>query len=147
MTPPADLESLKSQRVPSVTISTKATAPGVIVIGGGAAAAHGVEALREQGYKGRIQVFSSEKYLPIDRTKLSKGLMPVPDKILLRSAEFYEGLGVEFHVGTVRTSDLLLHVAKRKLLTLWYCYRRYRLSISKRTRLHSRVARLTSTRT
>lgn len=74
---------------------------GVVIVGGGAGGAHAVEQLRESGYEGRIRVVSSEPYLPIDRTKLSKALIADPKKVALRSADFYEKLGVEFALGQV----------------------------------------------
>ncbi|KAM0790878.1 hypothetical protein ACM66B_004718 [Microbotryomycetes sp. NB124-2] len=72
---------------------------GVVIIGGGAGAAHAIEGLREEGYKGSITVISSENHLPIDRTKLSKALITDPTKIAIRSKEFYDKLKVEFKLG------------------------------------------------
>lgn len=74
----------------------------MIVIGGGAGGGHAVEQLRESGYSGRIRVISSESYLPIDRTKLSKALIPDAKKIALRGEDFYKKLSVDFMLGTVR---------------------------------------------
>lgn len=59
---------------------------GVVIVGGGSAAFHTVESLREHGYKGSITILSKEKYAPIDRTKLSKALITDSSKIEWRSA-------------------------------------------------------------
>lgn len=102
--PPTDSTQLTSQREPS-SLSESSIAKdgkGVIVIGGGAGGGHAVEQLRESGYSGRIRVISSENYLPIDRTKLSKALIPDAKKIALRGEDFYKKLSVDFMLGTVR---------------------------------------------
>lgn len=52
-------------------------------------------ALREQGYKGAITVISREPNPPIDRTKLSKALIPDVSKIALRKEDWYSSAGVE----------------------------------------------------
>lgn len=54
-----------------------------------------IEALREQGFKGRVTVLSREPNPPLDRTKLSKALIPDPNKILLRPAQWYTSVGVD----------------------------------------------------
>lgn len=99
LTPP-ESEDVTATREPPAFVSAK-SGKGVVIVGGGAGAAHAVEELREAGYEGRIRVVSSENYLPIDRTKLSKALIADSSKIALRSAEFYEKLGVEFLLGQV----------------------------------------------
>lgn len=42
--------------------------------------------------------------VPIDRTKLSKGLQTDPKKVALRDAAFYASLGVEFKLHSVRSN-------------------------------------------
>ncbi|KAK4047215.1 Apoptosis-inducing factor 1 [Microbotryomycetes sp. JL221] len=74
---------------------------GVVIIGGGAGAAHAIEALREKGYKNKITILSNEPHLPIDRTKLSKALITESEKIQIRTKEFYDKLGqIEFKLDT-----------------------------------------------
>ncbi|ORY89139.1 flavo protein [Leucosporidium creatinivorum] len=102
ITPPESAD-VTATREPPAFASSK-SGKGVVIVGGGAGAAHAVEELREAGYEGRIRVVSSESYLPIDRTKLSKALIPDASKIALRSAEFYEKLGVEFLLGQEASS-------------------------------------------
>ena len=52
-------------------------------------------ALREQGYKGAITVISREPNPPIDRTKLSKALIPDVSKVALREKDWYSSAGIE----------------------------------------------------
>jgi apoptosis-inducing factor 3 len=104
ITPP-ESEDVTASKEPPAFASSK-SGKGVVIVGGGAGAAHAVEELREAGYRGRIRVVSSEPYLPIDRTKLSKALIADSSKIALRSAEFYEKLGVEFLLGQVSSVTL-----------------------------------------
>ncbi len=52
-------------------------------------------ALREQGYKGAITVISREPNPPIDRTKLSKALIPDVSKVALRAEDWYKSADVE----------------------------------------------------
>lgn len=74
--------------------------PGVAVIGGGAGGDAAVEELRASGYAGSITVFSKESCLPYDRPKLSKAPGVSVESIALRSAGFYESMGVTFKLGT-----------------------------------------------
>lgn len=96
-------EDVSATRQPPACASSK-DGKGVVIIGGGAGAAHAVEELREQGYEGRIRIISAENHLPIDRTKLSKALIADPKKVALRSNEFYDKLGVEFLLGQVSSA-------------------------------------------
>lgn len=52
-------------------------------------------AIRELGYSGAITIISREPNLIIDRTKLSKALIPDPEKIQWRSPEWYKEVGIE----------------------------------------------------
>lgn len=74
-----------------------------------------MESLRENGYKGRITIISREPNLPIDRTKLSKALIPDANKIFLRAKDWYSAVsidtlsdevtGVDFSKKTVSTAS------------------------------------------
>jgi len=75
----------------------------VVIIGGGASGNAATEKLREDGYTGRIIVVSRESYLPIDRTKLSKGFSFGLEKLTLRKKEFYNDLFIIFKLGTSAT--------------------------------------------
>lgn len=98
-----DAEDVSQARKPTFKAKKSREGKGVVIVGGGAGAAHAVEALREQGYDGSVTVISKEPYLPIDRTKLSKALMTDPSKLAWRSKDFYDGLDVRFLLGEVRS--------------------------------------------
>jgi NADPH-dependent 2,4-dienoyl-CoA reductase/sulfur reductase-like enzyme/nitrite reductase/ring-hydroxylating ferredoxin subunit len=77
----------------------------IVVVGGGSGALGVVEGLREKGYTGPLTIISSEGYLPIDRTKLSKSLMTDVDKLAWRNKSFYESGSVEWVDGEVTDVD------------------------------------------
>jgi NADPH-dependent 2,4-dienoyl-CoA reductase/sulfur reductase-like enzyme len=64
-----------------------------------------VQALRENNFKGHVQVISREGYYPIDRTKLSKALIPDADKLLWRKKEWYADAGIDFSFDEVTAVD------------------------------------------
>lgn len=68
----------------------------VVIIGGGSGTVGTLEALRENGFKGSINVISSEGYLPIDRTKLSKALIADESKIALRDDAWFKSAAVKW---------------------------------------------------
>lgn len=53
-----------------------------------------VQALREQGFKGEITIISREPNLPLDRTKLSKALIPDTSKLEWRSQDWYDSASI-----------------------------------------------------
>ncbi|WP_116108980.1 FAD-dependent oxidoreductase [Lewinella sp. IMCC34191] len=72
------------------------------VVGGGTAAAYGVEAIRANDPEGSILMVSEEELPPYDRTKVSKAFMQGDDSVYtlpLRDAEFYQKIGVDFRGG------------------------------------------------
>ena len=74
-----------------------------VVVGGGAAGAYAVEAIRARDREGSLLLVSREQLPPYDRTKVSKGFLQddmATDKLPLRDAEFYRHLGVHFLPGT-----------------------------------------------
>ncbi|KAH8687431.1 hypothetical protein BGZ60DRAFT_465760 [Tricladium varicosporioides] len=79
-----------SRRKPNIRITKTSGAEKVVIVGGGSGAIGTLEALRENGFKGSITMISSEGYLPIDRTKLSKALIDDPSKIALRDEAWFE---------------------------------------------------------
>jgi NADPH-dependent 2,4-dienoyl-CoA reductase/sulfur reductase-like enzyme len=52
-----------------------------------------------------VRVISREGYYPIDRTKLSKALIPDADKLLWRKKEWYADAGIEFSFDEVTAVD------------------------------------------
>jgi len=74
----------------------------VVIVGGGAAAFYLIDGLRTGGYKGGITLIERGKLLPYDRSKLSKKWIEEKDELLLRQSTYYEKLGVEVRLSTVR---------------------------------------------
>jgi len=75
-----------------------------LLLGAGAAAEACAEALRTEGYRGRIVLVTKETRPPYDRTKLSKAYLAGDagdDALRLRDGAFYESHGIE--VWTDRT--------------------------------------------
>ncbi|KAL4770972.1 hypothetical protein BDW60DRAFT_208518 [Aspergillus nidulans var. acristatus] len=68
---------------------------GLVIIGGGSGTLGVILAIRELGYNGAITIISREPSLIIDRTKLSKALIPDPEKIQWRSPQWYKDVGIE----------------------------------------------------
>ena len=80
------------------------------VIGGGAAGAAAVEALRQNGFGGRVVLICREERRPYDRPNLSKDYLAGKagaDWLPLRPASFYERHGIELiHTGVTRLDAL-----------------------------------------
>jgi NADPH-dependent 2,4-dienoyl-CoA reductase/sulfur reductase-like enzyme len=63
---------------------------GVVIVGGGLAAARTAEQLRRSEYSGAITIVSDEDHLPYDRPPLSKEVLRAEtDDVTLKPAEFY----------------------------------------------------------
>jgi 3-phenylpropionate/trans-cinnamate dioxygenase ferredoxin reductase subunit len=64
---------------------------GIVIVGGGLAAARTAEQLRRSEYAGPITIISDEDHLPYDRPPLSKEVLrSETDDVTLKPAEFYE---------------------------------------------------------
>jgi NADPH-dependent 2,4-dienoyl-CoA reductase/sulfur reductase-like enzyme/nitrite reductase/ring-hydroxylating ferredoxin subunit len=88
----------------------------ILLVGAGAAGAAAAEALRREGFEGRVVMLGAEPEPPYDRTALSKGLLcgSVPvEELPLRPPEFYEAMGIELFTG-VRVSSL--EAAERRVV-------------------------------
>jgi 3-phenylpropionate/trans-cinnamate dioxygenase ferredoxin reductase component len=67
------------------------TSGGIVIVGGGLAAARTAEQLRRSEYAGAITIVSDEDHLPYDRPPLSKEVLRAEvDDVTLKPAEFYE---------------------------------------------------------
>jgi apoptosis-inducing factor 3 len=78
----------------------------LVVLGAGAAGLHAVEAIRQQGFQGKLILISAEAQLPYDRTKLSKDYLQgkaKEDSLSLRSCEFYAQHDIELRFGQTVT--------------------------------------------
>lgn len=85
----------------------------MVIVGGGSGAIGALEGLRENGFNGSITMISSEGYLPIDRTKLSKALIADPSKIALRDQAWFKTADVDTVTGEVTDIDF----SKKKVRT------------------------------
>ncbi len=81
---------------------------GIVVVGGGVAAAKAVETLRDGGYDGSLTVLAAEPLLPYDRPPLSKEVLKgedEPDSTTLLDQSWYAERDVDVRLG-VRASGL-----------------------------------------
>ncbi len=79
---------------------------GFVIVGGGLAGAKTAEALREQGYQGRITLVGAEEHLPYERPPLSKGYLAGTDareSFDVHDADWYADHGVTLLLGNAAT--------------------------------------------
>lgn len=62
----------------------------VVIIGSGASGHSCAETLRQEGFTGNVVLVTKEKYLPYDRTKVTKAMSLSAAKLALRSEEYYQ---------------------------------------------------------
>lgn len=78
------------------------TPKSIVIIGGGAAGNAAAEALRDEGYTGRLTMLSADDSLPCDRPNLSKGYLAGTASDVsnpLRSPAFYRQHDIEVKLG------------------------------------------------
>ncbi|MBT1157157.1 FAD-dependent oxidoreductase [Aminobacter anthyllidis] len=74
------------------------TSAGIVVVGGGQAGFQLQQALRSQGFDGRISLLADEPFLPYQRPPLSKAYLKgeaTDDDLAFATADFYRDSGVE----------------------------------------------------
>jgi NAD(P)H-nitrite reductase large subunit len=71
----------------------------------GSGAFGAIQSLRENNYTGPITLISHEPNLPLDRTKLSKALIPDASKLLLRPESWYNDAGITTLTDEVTSID------------------------------------------
>jgi 3-phenylpropionate/trans-cinnamate dioxygenase ferredoxin reductase subunit len=82
-----------------------ATTGGIVIVGGGLAAARTAEQLRRSEYTGPITIVSDEDHLPYDRPPLSKEVLrSETDDVTLKPAEFYEENDITVRLGAAAQS-------------------------------------------
>ncbi|KAI9756880.1 MAG: hypothetical protein M1815_002667 [Lichina confinis] len=89
----------------------------VVIVGGGSGTLGALETLRKGGYRGNITVISREPYPPIDRTKLSKALIPDASKLAFRTQEWLGKASVAYEndiVDSVDFSKKTVHTSSDK---------------------------------
>ncbi|HSS22925.1 MAG TPA: FAD/NAD(P)-binding oxidoreductase [Mycobacterium sp.] len=78
---------------------------GIVIVGGGLAAARTAEQLRRSDYSGRITIVSDEVHLPYDRPPLSKEVLRKEvDDVALKPREWYDEKDVTLRLGSAATS-------------------------------------------
>ena len=80
-----------------------ATAAGCVIVGGGAAGAATIAALRDGGYAEPITLIGAETELPYDRPPLSKGYLQGKSglsEVFLHDLGWYDEREVRLHLGT-----------------------------------------------
>jgi 3-phenylpropionate/trans-cinnamate dioxygenase ferredoxin reductase subunit len=78
----------------------------ILVIGGGQAGAQAVDALRREGFSGRIVLVGNENELPYQRPPLSKKFLAgemAADRLLFRHQAFYDEHNIELKLGISAT--------------------------------------------
>jgi len=77
---------------------------GIVIVGGGLAAARTAEQLRKSGYRAPVAVVSDEQHLPYDRPPLSKEVLQdagkTLDDVVLKPAEFYADNDIALILGS-----------------------------------------------
>ena len=81
------------------------TSGGIVIVGGGLAAARTAEQLRRAEYAGAITIVSDEDHLPYDRPPLSKEVLRAEtDDVTLKPAEFYQENDITLRLGAAAQS-------------------------------------------
>ena len=81
------------------------TSGGIVIVGGGLAAARTAEQLRRSEYSGPITIVSDEEHLPYDRPPLSKDVLrSETDDVTLKPAEFYDENNITLRLGSAAAS-------------------------------------------
>ena len=82
-----------------------ATNGGIVIVGGGLAAARTAEQLRRADYTGPITIVSDEQHLPYDRPPLSKEVLRNPEHdVVLKPQEFYDERNITLRLGAAAQS-------------------------------------------
>jgi 3-phenylpropionate/trans-cinnamate dioxygenase ferredoxin reductase subunit len=77
---------------------------GIVIVGGGLAAARTAEQLRRSEFTGRITIVSDEAHLPYDRPPLSKEVLRKEvDDVALKPREFYDEKNIILRLGAAAT--------------------------------------------
>ena len=87
----------------------------IVILGGGAAGNAAAEALRNEGYSGRITMLSADDSVPYDRPNLSKDYLAgnAPEEwIPLRSPDFYKEHGIDLEL---RARAVAIDIGKRQV--------------------------------
>jgi len=89
------------RRAPKMSTRSVEDARTFVILGGGAAGYMAAQTLREDGFEGRILLFSGDDQTPYDRPNLSKDYLQGSlgaDALPLRSEEFFREYGIELEL-------------------------------------------------
>eukprot|EP01012_Entosiphon_sulcatum_P058970 TRINITY_DN83227_c0_g1_i1.p2 TRINITY_DN83227_c0_g1~~TRINITY_DN83227_c0_g1_i1.p2 ORF type:complete len:527 (-),score=133.66 TRINITY_DN83227_c0_g1_i1:102-1682(-) len=106
---PEKVKNFKRQRIGACG---SGAGPHYAIIGGGPAGATCADVLRQEGFEGRITIFSREEVLPYDRPKLSKAMAVTAAEIALRPADYWASRKVDLALGAEVTN---VNVATKKI--------------------------------
>ncbi|HTM84121.1 MAG TPA: FAD/NAD(P)-binding oxidoreductase, partial [Mycobacterium sp.] len=82
-------------------MTTSTSGNGIVIVGGGLAAARTAEQLRRADYPGPITIVSDEPHLPYDRPPLSKEVLRSEvDDVTLKPREFYDERDITLRLGS-----------------------------------------------
>ena len=85
----------------STSTAGKGAGNGIVIVGGGLAAARTAEQLRRAGYAGPLTIVSDEVHLPYDRPPLSKEVLRSEvDDVTLKPREFYDEHDITLRLGS-----------------------------------------------
>ncbi len=85
-------------------MTTSTNGKGILIVGGGLAAARTAEQLRRAGYGGTLTIVSDEVHLPYDRPPLSKEVLRGEvDDVSLKPREFYDERNIALRLGSAAT--------------------------------------------
>jgi 3-phenylpropionate/trans-cinnamate dioxygenase ferredoxin reductase component len=92
-------------------MTTSSGGDGIVIVGGGLAAARTAEQLRRSDYTGAVTIVSDEVHLPYDRPPLSKEVLRSEvDDVTLKPREFYDDNNITLRLGAAATGvDTALH--------------------------------------
>jgi NADPH-dependent 2,4-dienoyl-CoA reductase/sulfur reductase-like enzyme len=86
-------------------MTTSSGGNGILIVGGGLAAARIAEQLRRADYTGALTIVSDEVHLPYDRPPLSKELLRSEvDDVSLKPREFYDENDIALRLGSAATN-------------------------------------------
>ena len=78
----------------------------IVIVGGGLAAAKAVEAIRDEGFDGRVTLFGDEPVRPYERPPLSKGYLvgdAAEETVFVHPASYYDEHRIELRLDTTVT--------------------------------------------
>ncbi|CAF0718374.1 unnamed protein product [Adineta steineri] len=121
-----ELEKVERTKIPdNLEIDEK---PVVAILGAGAAGFTCADMLRQNGFRGRILLFTREGTLPYDRVQLSKQPLKKPQELLLRDQPYFKKAKIDLILDTEvtniswSTKNLTYHTLGKQMKSEQYDY-------------------------